>query len=57
MNWGMMAAVLDHMRDRLEAGARGAVLGEHGAGGRARGSAGDGPGYICQELDGAFAEG
>jgi hypothetical protein len=57
MNWGMMAAVLDHMRDRLEAGGGAGLLGEHGAGGRARGSAGDGPGYICQELDGAFAEG
>ncbi|KAJ6175456.1 hypothetical protein N7485_002370 [Penicillium canescens] len=26
MNWGMMAAVLDHMRDRLEAGARADLL-------------------------------
>lgn len=26
MNWGMMAAALDHMRDRLEAGARADLL-------------------------------
>lgn len=26
MNWGMLAAVLDHMRDRLEAGARADLL-------------------------------
>jgi DNA polymerase theta len=26
MNWGMMAAVLDHMRDRLEAGAHADLL-------------------------------
>lgn len=26
MNWGMLAAVLDHMRDRLEAGARSDLL-------------------------------
>lgn len=26
MDWGMLAAVLDHMRDRLEAGARADLL-------------------------------
>lgn len=26
MGWGMLAAVLDHMRDRLEAGARADLL-------------------------------
>lgn len=26
MNWGMLGAVLDHMRDRLEAGARADLL-------------------------------
>lgn len=26
MKWGMLAAVLDHMRDRLEAGARADLL-------------------------------